>query len=655
MHSAQRSFPLLALTLAISAQALAQGEASYSAVHTLDQMVVSATKTANTVAEAPASISVISRDEILSQPTLALNEIVERAVGVESRKESGRAGRESISIRGMDSSYTLILVNGRRMSSSNAITRGNDFDLSTIPVENIEQIEVIRGPMSALYGSEALGGVVNIITNLPNNDWRTTFNGDMSGVDGGKGGTQSTIGLDTGGALIDDKLYLNLAINKSDREAWKPYSGERAGFDRSAVTALEERDSLSVSSNLNWLINDEQSLDFDLSYSDDKRNGAIESASALTQNDQRVKRYNAAITHNGDWTFGSTQVRYYREQVELSDYDFTALDYNKITEINDTFDANMTVGLGDHRITFGGDIRRTELDNPRDLDTTTSSDVLQKALYIQDEWQLAERWTLTYGARLDHHENFGEEISPRAYLVHNMTDNLTIKGGVGTAFKAPSLLRLNSDYRLSSCKGGCWILGNPDLKPETSTSYELAASYQQPRWSMEAAVFQNDIDNLIERDLDTLIGFESGRNVFTYKNVAEAQIRGLELSAQIALLDSLSLNGNYTYTDARDISADERLTDRPRQNASATLNWQTTNQLSSFARVNYTGQQKINDTIDLKGYSTVNVGVNYQLSPATRIRAGVNNVGNKSLPYEVSILGYSEEPRTGYVGITTTF
>ncbi len=109
-------------------------------------MVVTATKTENSLADAPASMSVITSEEIQSQPTLALNDIVKQSVGVESRKEGGRAGRETISIRGMSSDYTLIMVNGRKMSSSNAVVRGNDFDLSAIPQDSIERIEIIRGP-----------------------------------------------------------------------------------------------------------------------------------------------------------------------------------------------------------------------------------------------------------------------------------------------------------------------------------------------------------------------------------------------------------------------------------------------------------------------------------------------------------------------------
>ncbi|GAA4652020.1 siderophore amonabactin TonB-dependent receptor [Kistimonas scapharcae] len=645
---------LLAMAVAVSMPVTAQEESDnkkqVGGPLVFDQVVVTATKTENSLATAPASMSVITSDEIKSQPTMALNDIVKQAVGVESRKEGGRAGRESISIRGMDSDYTLIMVNGRKMSSSNAIARGNDFDLSAIPQDNIERIEIIRGPMSALYGSEALGGVVNIITKLPDNEWRSTISSDIAQPEGGNGGTETIVGLNTGGALIDDKLYLNLSVNQSDRDKWKPYSGTR-----STVTALEERDTLSLASNVNWLINDNQTLDIDITHSNDKRDGIIESTKGLTPTNQKVKRNSIALTHGGDWSWGESQARYYREEVEIGEQDFTLNRRDYVTETNDVVDGSVSTDFGSHRLTVGGEVRKTELDNTRDLQTTGKADVTQKALFAQDEWQLADDLTLTYGTRIDHHENFGTEYPPRAYLVHSVTDNLTLKGGIGKAFKAPSLLQLNKDYRLSSCKGGCWIIGNPDLEPETSTSYEMAANYQQNNWEVEAAVFQNDVENLIARDFDYQLDVEDGREVYTYKNVEKAKIKGIELGGRMALTQSLSLNGDYTYTDARDETTGDILTDRSRQNVSAKLNWQASQKLSTFVRASYIGDQKLSDEVDLDGYSLVDLGMNYQMTESLRLRAGVTNVTDESLPHEATVMGYSEDPRTWYVGFTTTF
>ena len=623
----------------------------YGNTMVFDQMVVTATKTANSVAEAPASMSVITAEDIQAQPGMALNDMVEQAVGVESRKEGGRAGRETISIRGMDSDYTLIMVNGRKMNSSNAIVRGNDFDLSTIPKENIERIEIIRGPMSALYGSEALGGVVNIITRLPDNQWRSTVSTDLSTPADGDGGEQGMIGLNTGGALVADQLYLNLAVNKSDRKAWTPWNG-----DNQKATAREERDTLGLAGTLNWYINDVHSLDFDLNYSDDRRDGLIRSSKGLTPTNQEVKRHSFAITHNAAWAAGDSQLRLYREEVEISEKDFDTDTRDEVTETTLTLDGSFSTELGAHRLTIGGEVRKSELENQRDLPTIGSEKVTQEAFYVQDEWQLAQDWTLTYGTRVDHHETFGTEVSPRAYLVHNLTDNLTIKGGVGTAFKAPSLLQLNSDYGLSSCKGTCQLTGNPDLQPETSTSYELAANYRQNNWEVEAALFRNDVKDLIDRDLDNVVGTTSGGlPIYTYKNINKARIQGVELGGRIALSKALTLSGDLTFTDAKDQDTDQLLNERPRQTASVKLNWKATDRLNAFVRASYTGDQQLNETVEEQGYALLDIGTTYDVTDSTKLRGGISNVGNKGLSLAAEQLGYSEDPRTFYIGVTTTF
>ena len=127
--------------------------------------------------------------------------------------------------------------------------------------------------MSALYGSEALGGVVNIITKRPSDQWQTTVSGDYSHPTNGKGGGEYMLGLNTSGSLIDDTLSMKLAINKSARTPWKPFTG-----GRSEVTPLEKRDTLNVSGGLSWQLDEQQTIDFDAIYSKDLRDGIIESS-----------------------------------------------------------------------------------------------------------------------------------------------------------------------------------------------------------------------------------------------------------------------------------------------------------------------------------------------------------------------------------------
>lgn len=626
-----------------------------------EQMVVTATQTETTIKEAPASISVITADDILTEPGLALNDLVKNIPGVESQQDGGRAGREMISIRGLDAGYTMILVNGRKLSSSSAVFRGNDFDLAAIPKESIERIEVIRGPMSALYGSEALGGVVNVITKKPENEWNSQFNGDYSYRDDDNGG-EFTVGVNTSGALIEDELFMSFAVNKSARDAYHAFTGEgtdnRGGtYDRSEATTLEERDTLALSGGLLWYINENHDLAFDFSYNDDDREGVIESTSGLTPSETTIKRNMQALTYNGAFSWGEAQLRYNRDAVTNENGAEIDTGVTDVEERNQQVYGHATTYVGSHTLTFGGEWSYSELENPESLTVTGKADVHEQALFVQDQWSINDAYTLTYGTRLDFHEEFGSHWSPRAYLVNTVNDKLTLKGGVGSAFNAPSLLNLSEENIINSCKGSCQIQGNPDLDPETSVSYEVSALYNEDTWGFELGLFRNDIKNLIERDLPPEDEREDG-DVYTYKNIDEAMTQGVEFAGHIDLTDRVTLNGAYTFLDTEDKSTGEQLENRPDHQGNVRVTWFATDWLDTFARVNYIGDTVVDVDSDVTrpAVTTLDLGLNYHFNYDWRLRAGVRNLTDEQFDdIEVTQRGYSMDPRTWYIGMTANF
>ncbi len=466
-----------------------------------EQLVVTATRTQMELKDAPASMSVITAEDIENDPGITLADIVSNATSVESDFDSTRAGRQQISIRGMDSKYTLIMVNGRRMSSASAIVRGNDFDLSAIPMDSIERVEIIRGPMSALYGSDGMGGTINIITKSPSNDWSSQLSLDNTTPNDGNGGQEYTVGLTTSGALIDDTLFARFSVSQTSRNAWQPYTGIKSvkgqDYDRSEITALEGRDSLAMFGTLSWHLADNQFIDLDLGYSDDERDTAAESATTVLYSESRVKRNSQALSHTGFWSWGDTQVRYSRENVENIEAANDGAD--SIEELTQIFEASATTYLGEsHTVTFGVDYQTSQLTNPEHI-KGNKAEAYQGAVFVQDQWEMTDTLTATVGGRLDKHEHYGEEFSPRVYLVHQTTDDLVLKGGVGKAFKAPTMTQNHPDFSMNSCKGNCNIVGNEDLEAETSVNYEFSALYSGRNWNLEGAVFRNEIENLIEQ------------------------------------------------------------------------------------------------------------------------------------------------------------
>lgn len=645
-------------------------------IETDEQLVVTATRTQMELKDAPASMSVITAEDIENDPGITLADIVSNATSVESDFDSTRAGRQQISIRGMDSKYTLIMVNGRRMSSASAIVRGNDFDLSAIPMDSIERVEIIRGPMSALYGSDGMGGTINIITKSPSNDWSSQLSLDNTTPNDGNGGQEYTVGLTTSGALIEDTLFARFSASQTSRNAWQPYSGdkEETSQPRDQVTALEDRDSLALFGTLSWHLADNQFVDLDLGYSDDERFSIAEAPKKIMDpSEARVKRNSQALSHTGMWAWGDTQVRYSRENVENIDAANDGSD--AIEELTQIIEASATTYLGDsHTVTFGVDYQFSELKNPQDLDNG-KAEAYQAALYAQDQWEMTDTLMATIGGRLDKHEQFGEEFSPRVYLVHQTTDDLVLKGGVGKAFKAPTLTQNRSDYSLESCKGECRVQGNEDLDAETSINYELSALYSNQRFSFESTIFRNEIENLIERTDETFcrvgswsdeIGYcvDSAGEIITpvidnqyrtYQNVSKAVIQGVELSGNVQLAEQWSMSGNYTYLDTEDKSTGEELNERYKHSAYARLNWTPTQDLSMFASARYRGERKIEDDLSQDAYTTMDLGTVYHVNDALRIRAGITNVTDERVSKELEDEGYVEAPRTYYVGMTADF
>ncbi|WP_045454038.1 TonB-dependent receptor domain-containing protein [Vibrio campbellii] len=641
-------------------------------IETDEQLVVTATRTQMELKDAPASMSVITAEDIENDPGVTLADIVSNATSVESDFDSTRAGRQQISIRGMDSKYTLIMVNGRRMSSASAIVRGNDFDLSAIPMDSIERVEIIRGPMSALYGSDGMGGTINIITKSPSNDWSSQLSLDNTTPNDGNGGQEYTVGLTTSGALIDDKLFARFSASQTSRNAWQPYSGEKGGIDREEVTALEGRDSLALFGTLSWHLADNQFIDLDLGYSDDERDTAAESGTTILFSESRVKRNSQALSHTGFWSWGDTQVRYSRENVENIEAANNGAD--SIEELTQIFEASATTYLGEsHTVTFGVDYQTSELTNPEHI-VGNKAEAYQGAVFVQDQWEMTGTLMATIGGRLDKHEHYGEEFSPRVYLVHQTTDDLVLKGGVGKAFKAPTMTQNHPDFSMNSCKGNCNIVGNEDLEAETSVNYEFSALYSGRNWNLEGAVFRNEIENLIEQtDISCEVGTwssavmsciddngdpidrELSNPYKSYQNVSKAVIQGVELTGSIQFNEQWEMSGNYTYLDTEDKSTGEELNERYKHSAFARLNWYPIQDLNLFASARYRGDRKIDSQLTQDAYTTMDLGTVYHVNDALRIRAGITNLTDESVSRELENIGYVEAPRTYYVGMTADF
>ncbi len=633
-----------------------------------ETMVVTASSVEQNLKDAPASISVITQEDLQRKPVQNLKDVLKEVPGVQLTNEGDN--RKGVSIRGLDSSYTLILVDGKRVNSRNAVFRHNDFDLNWIPVDSIERIEVVRGPMSSLYGSDALGGVVNIITKKIGQKWSGTVTVDTTVQEHRDRGDTYNGQFFTSGPLIDGVLGMKAYGSLAKREKDDPQNSTTT--DTGETPRIEGFSSRDGNVEFAWTPN--QNHDFTAGYGFDRQDRDSDS---LDKN--RLERQNYSVSHNGRWDYGTSELKYYGEKVENKNPGNSS----PITSESNTVDGKYTLPLTaiNQFLTVGGEWRHDKLSDAVNLTGGTSSktSASQYALFVEDEWRIFEPLALTTGVRMDDHETYGEHWSPRAYLVYNATDTVTVKGGWATAFKAPSLLQLSPDWTSNSCRGACKIVGSPDLKPETSESWELGLYYMGEEGWLEGVessvtVFRNDVKDRISisRTSDVnaapgyqnFVGFETGANgrripVFSYYNVNKARIQGVETELKIPFNDEWKLSINYTYNDGRDVSNGENkpLSDLPFHTANGTLDWKplALEDWSFYVSGHYTGQKRA-DSATAKtpgGYTIWNTGAAWQVTKDVKLRAGVLNLGDKDLSRDD--YSYNEDGRRYFMAVDYRF
>ncbi|AUJ80863.1 catecholate siderophore receptor CirA [Enterobacter cancerogenus] len=627
-----------------------------------DTLVVTASATEQNLKDAPASISVITQEDLKRKPVQNLKDVLQDVPGVQLTNEGDN--RKGVSIRGLDSSYTLILIDGKRVSSRNAVFRHNDFDLNWVPVDAIERIEVVRGPMSSLYGSDALGGVVNIITKKIGQKWTGTLSADSTIQEHRDRGDTYNGQFYTSGPLVDGVLGLKAygSLSKREKDDQQSSSTSSTG-ETPRIEGFTSRDA-----NVEFAWTPTENHDFTAGYGFDRQDRDSDS---LDKN--RLERQNYSLSHNGRWGVGNSELKVYGEKVDNKNPG----NANAITSESNAVDGKYVLPLGEinQLLTFGGEWRHDKLKDPVNLTGGSSSNTSasQYALFLEDEWRIFEPLALTTGIRMDDHETYGDHWSPRAYLVYNATDTVTVKGGWATAFKAPSLLQLSPDWITGSCRGACEIVGNPDLKPETSESFELGLYYSgEEGWleGVQASIttFQNDVDDRISisrtanvdqaQSYPNYVGLNAdGEPIFRYYNVNKARIRGVETELKFPVAEDWKVTLNYTYNDGRDISngGNRPLSELPFHTANGTVDWKATQDWSFYVQGNYTGEKRAltSGAATPGGYVVWNTGASWQATKAVKLRAGVQNLLDKDLSRDD--YSYTEDGRRYFVGVDYKF
>ncbi|MDK9686752.1 ligand-gated channel protein [Halomonas sp. LC1] len=643
--------------LASAISSLACGAAVAQETPQLNDIVVTASGFEQQISSAPASISVISREELerghYQNVTDALRDVPGVVVTGGGRGDNGN----DISIRGMPSQYTLILVDGRPQSSRESRpNRDAGFEQDWLPpLQAIERIEVVRGPMSTLYGSDAIGGVINVITRKVADSWHGNIQLDTVLQEDSASGDSRQANFYLSGPLVGERLGLQLYGRTSERDE----DDIEYGYEEKSLQSLTARLSLAASDDHDLTAEagiteqDRRSLVGRSGPVDGCRGGCTDSIGEYTNT-------HVAVTHSGRFDWGTSETFVQRERSENQSRDI------EIT--NTTAKTSALIPLGMHMLTVGASWEEEALEDAKtnqisDRNTIENS---QWALFVEDEWMLTDAWALTGGLRLDDDDNYGSHLSPRLYSVWNMTPEWTLKGGVSTGYRSPNLREITPDWGQVSRGGN--IYGNPDLEPEISLNKEIALLYgNDAGLNGSLTLFHNDFEDKITRIACPIDICNAGPNQFgsdpTYRvNIDDAVTQGVEASLGAPLTDTLALTASYTFTDSEQKSgeyAGEPLTQLPRHQVSATLDWEVNARLSQWTKVTYRGEESQPTTgpsqssIVAPSYTFVDAGIGYQLNDSATVNAGIYNLFDERITYDE--YGYVDDGRRVWLGLNVAF
>lgn len=624
-----------------------------------DTMIVTASGFNEEVSQAAASVTVISNKQIHSRDYYTVLDVLKDVPGV---YVTGGVGAEEITMRGMASDYTLILVDGKKLNIRESQTETAATGYQLLPgVEAIDHIEVIRGPASNLYGSDAIGGVINIITKKANRmAWHGSVSAGTTIQDHSRSGDIYQTSAHIAGPLIQDILSMKAdgTFQKRDED----------NYDGGAAENKLKNGSLGLS----WTPDINNIIDFDVARALQEKLATPKTSGGTTNH--TYTRTNYTLDHKG--YYGSLETSSY---VQIEDSTNSSSD---ITGRNTTLNTVEKLYVGDnHTLSFGGMYLNEEIKDANNVIKTENDNPASKldrnswALFAEDRWNVTNPVDIIPSLRLDENEKFGSHITPKLYSVWTINPQWTAKGGISGGYKNPTLRQSASNWADSAGSGhrdGVSI-GNPDLKPETSTNYELSLNWDGGNMKAGVTGFYSKFRNKIE--LETLCTGDAGSYaceyngekydfVSSYYNVSKAMMRGIESTFAWDILPNLHLNTSYTYTETKQLSgeyAGRPLNQQPKHLISARLDYDLSHDVSPWLRVyyrgktseHYAGNSRSSMTVGYPDYTLVDFGVDFRLTPKINLNTGIYNLFDKYIDSDT--YGGNVDGRRYSVSLTYNF
>lgn len=674
----------------------------------LDTMVVTATRTEMSVKEAPSAVQVVDSKKLEQTQAKTLHDALKGALGVNVFNDF--QGRSNVSIRGSKSRHVLIMVDGKRLGGELSYNSANAWDVDRIRMEDVEKVEIIRGPAGALYGSDAIGGVINVITKTPEKT-TASVNYEYGWYEDGKGaGYKGNLYLQ--GAEKQYSYKVSAGLNNS-----RPY--QISAVDEANFYGEEQPLSL----NVGYTFDNGNKLSFDFSRLKEDTHRTYLTKKKMTDKFSltgteavfnKNKRTDYAVTYQGsddinNWLFRAYKSVFDKEYAKNTKYPsmgggsmgggsmgggstgggmpggmpggstggmtgggsgMGGAMASLIRPINDevkrtlsVFEGNNSWTLSDkNKLTAGFEYRQDKSEGTRLKKANTSlsgnaytardrAEINYWAAYVQDELKPTEKWLIIPSVRFDHSDKFGNEVTSRLATTYNAADDVRVKAVVGQGYKTPTVNELYhfwEMYAQVARNEGEFYVGNPDLKPEKSLSYELAIEKDWgDKTTVHFGLFRNELKDMIQEfdtgmkttDNPTLYPGIGKDRIMTYKNIPEATMQGAELSASHKLAKDIYLNLGYTFLDAKDKTEGTRLIDTSKHQLTFGVSYQPENiyawdvSFDLVSNFNYYYRDNERSTMkdpvyDTKNFTIANIMTSKYINKDTKIYLGIDNISN---------------------------
>lgn len=639
--------------------------------------VTTATRTERVLSSLPLPMTIITSEAIMKSGVTRLNEILSEQTGIILIPDE--SGFEGIQMQGLDAAYTMILIDGVPLVGRSA----GVLDLSRVSVGNIERIEIVKGASSALYGSEAMGGVINVITKRPKKD---TFTGSLSY----RYATFNTNDANTNLLWKKKKFSANLFANF--------YSTDGYDLDKSTpLKNVEPFYNFTIQPKIYYDFSENLKLIVNNRFYDMKMDNVAIIDSENYKGDAKEKEWNSQIKFEHKW---SSKV--------YSEYEFYTTNYKNDSFLNDKNNAlyesayynqwlvrpeiRTTLSLKNDKLTGGVGLNYETLDRTYFEKQVNFN---SQYIYLQYDYNPTEKWNVLAGFRYDNHSEYASQFSPKLAVNYKINENFSLKSSVGYGYKAPDFRQLYFDFtnpsvgytvlgynvaedRLNQLEKQGQLLSRVDgvnfgepLKPESSINVNFGTFYKRNKLRLDVNAFYNSIENLI--DTRVVAQKTNGQNVFSYFNISKIFTYGLEFNSTYDFTKQLSVSFGYQFLTAKDKSVLDNfenyhyirnsdlqtiqikksdyfgLFNRSKHTANVKLAYtipkiKTDINLRVFYRSKYgmfdTNGNQMLDKYDtfVDGYFLTNLSISKYIADKFMLQAGANNLFDFTYPSQISNL-----------------